>query len=54
MLRREMDQGVGWQPQAKVPLLLMEVVQQMLMHEAAIGKQGNPGWLTNLRLLKKR
>jgi hypothetical protein len=34
-----MDQGVGWQPQAKVPLSLLQIVKQLLMHEAAIGKQ---------------
>jgi hypothetical protein len=34
-----MDQGVGWQPQAKVPPVLLEVVKQSFMYKAAIGKQ---------------
>src|SRR6266571_533572 len=34
-----MDQGVGWQPQAKVPSVFLEVVKQSFMYKAAIGKQ---------------
>src|SRR6266566_5397917 len=40
-LRLEMDQGVAWQPQAKVPLLVAQVVKQVLMHEATVCKQGD-------------
>src|SRR6266496_2658527 len=36
-----MDQGIGWQPQAKVPPLLVQVVKQSLMRKATIGKQGD-------------
>ncbi len=35
----EMDQGVAWQSQAKVPLLLMQVVKQPLVRKAAISQQ---------------
>jgi hypothetical protein len=36
-----MDQSVAHQPQTKVPLLLAQIVKQLLMHEAAISKYGN-------------
>ncbi len=37
----EMDQGVAGLSQAKVPLLLTQIVNQLLMHEAAICKKGD-------------
>ncbi len=37
----QMNEGVTWQPQAKVPPLLTQVVKQLLMHEAAVCKQGD-------------
>jgi len=38
LLVRQMDQGVARQSQAKVPMLLADVVKQLFMHEATIGK----------------
>src|SRR5579859_1831112 len=40
-LGRQMDQRVAHQSQAKVPLLLTQVVKQLFMHKAAISKQSN-------------
>ncbi len=42
-LARQMDQGVALQPQTKVPLLLAEIVQQWLMHEAVLTVNRNGG-----------
>ncbi len=39
-LVRQMDQGVAHQPQANVPVLLVDVVQQVLMDKAAKGLAG--------------
>jgi hypothetical protein len=39
LLVRQLDQDITRQPQAKVPLLLTLGVKQLLMHEAAVGKQ---------------
>src|SRR6266487_2864675 len=36
-----MNQGVTWQAQAKMPLKLLEGAKQLLMHKAAISKQGD-------------